>query len=94
MIALLLVAQMGAAQLGAAQLAAPLPADVLVQPRPAFAQQRPFTSAAACSGTVGRMEASLAQPAALYRKGDRPAKGLRRWADFPEATLCAIGTGR
>jgi hypothetical protein len=37
------------------------------------------------------MEASLTEPTALYRKGDRPAKGLKRWADYPDAKACLLG---
>jgi hypothetical protein len=47
-----------------------------------------------CLGGAGRMEVSLAQPAALYRKGDRPPHGLRSWVDYPEASVCLVGTGR
>ena len=47
-----------------------------------------------CFAGAGRMEVSLAEPAALYRKGDRPAHGLRRWVDYPQASLCLVGTGR
>jgi hypothetical protein len=46
---------------------------------------------AACKSDPARMEVSLAvQPAALYRKGDRPAKGLKNWADYPDATICDV----
>jgi len=41
-----------------------------------------------------RMEVSLAEPTALYRKGDRPAKGLREWASYPTPQLCLIGGAR
>ncbi|HEY2752550.1 hypothetical protein [Phenylobacterium sp.] len=47
-----------------------------------------------CFGGAGRMEVSFAEPAALYRKGDRPAHGLRNWVDFPEGSLCLVGTGQ
>ena len=46
-----------------------------------------------CSGNIGRMEVSMAQPTALYRKGDRPAKGLKNWIDYPTGQLCLVGTG-
>jgi hypothetical protein len=93
MIALFLAAQLGAATLPSAlpldQAALPrtvvVPRGMIVQPRPA---------AVACVGSVGRVEASLAEPAALYRKGDRPAKGLKRWADYPEGAMCLIGASR
>jgi hypothetical protein len=48
----------------------------------------------ACDATPGRMEVSLAQPAALYRQGDRPAKGLKKWADYPDGRLCAVEDAR
>jgi hypothetical protein len=50
--------------------------------------------AKACDATPGRMEVSLAQPAALYRQGDRPAKGLKKWADYPDGRLCAVEDAR
>jgi hypothetical protein len=43
-----------------------------------------------CPG-AGRMEASLAEPTALYRAGDRPAVALRRWVDYPEGRGCLAG---
>ena len=45
----------------------------------------------ACKGDPARMEASLAIPTALYRQGDRPAKGLKNWADYPDAAICEVG---
>ena len=87
-----------AAQLGAATLPSILPPEQIVLPRIVAAsrgtvlQARPV--AAGCVGSPGRVEASVAEPTALYRKGDRPAKGLRRWADYPEASMCLIGAGR
>lgn len=87
-----------AAQLGAATLPSLLPSEPPMLPRSVAAQRgttlqaRPV--AAGCVGSPGRFEASLAEPAALYRKGDRPAKGLKRWVDYPEAAVCLIGAGR
>ncbi len=93
MIALILVAQLGAATLPNVlpieQSA--LPKSVAAQ-RGTILQARPV--AAGCVGSPGRVEASLAEPTALYRKGDRPAKGLKRWIDYPEAAVCLIGAGR
>ena len=43
---------------------------------------------------AGRVETSLTSPTALYRKGDRPAKGLKNWVDFPEGQLCLVETAR
>ncbi len=42
-----------------------------------------------CPG-AGRMETSLPEPTALYRKGDRPAKGLKNWADYPDPRMCLV----
>jgi len=91
MIAALLVAQLGAAQLMAADVPRNPPGS-FVSPKPEIIQALP--RATPCMGHGGRLEASLAEPAALYRKGDRPAKGLRRWADYPQASVCLIGAGR
>jgi hypothetical protein len=87
-----------AAQLGAATLPSVLPPEQIAPPRTTVAprseiiQGRPV--ATSCAGSTGRLEASLAEPTALYRKGDRPAKGLKRWADYPEGAMCLIGAGR
>lgn len=91
MIAMLLLAQLGAAQLMAAEVPRNPPGN-FVSPRAEIIQTLP--KAVACMGSAGRLEASLAEPAALYRKGDRPAKGLRRWADYPQASVCLVGSGR
>jgi hypothetical protein len=48
----------------------------------------------ACGAALGRLEVSLAQPTALYRQGDRPAKGLRRWVDYPDGQLCRVEDAR
>ena len=45
---------------------------------------------AACKNDPGRLEVSFGQPVALYRQGDRPPKGLKKWADYPDAALCAV----
>jgi hypothetical protein len=42
-----------------------------------------------CPG-AGRLEASLPEPTALYRHGDRPAKGLKKWADYPDPKACLV----
>ena len=47
-----------------------------------------------CAADPGRLEVSLAQPAALYRKGDRPATGRKNWIDYPDGALCLVGGGR
>ena len=46
---------------------------------------------AACKNDLGRMEASYAtQPIALYRQGDRPAKVLKNWIDYPNGAICSV----
>ncbi len=45
---------------------------------------------AACKNDLGRLEVSFGQPIALYRQGDRPAKGLKNWADYPDAAICSV----
>jgi hypothetical protein len=47
-----------------------------------------------CAAIVGQMEVSLAQPTALYRQGDRPAKGLKNWVDYPDGQLCLVEATR
>lgn len=95
MIALLL-----AAQIGAAALPQGLPLETVPPPRgyitPGRATDiiRTLPATKACGADLGRMEVSLAQPTALYRKGDRPAKGLRDWVDYPQGQLCLVEAGR
>lgn len=88
MIAMLLAAQLAAAPLPRAQApeAAPIPGNEIVMVRP-----RPL--AKDCPG-AGRMETSFLEPTALYRQGDRPAKGLRKWADFPQGSFCKVEAAR
>jgi hypothetical protein len=88
MIALLLAAQLSAA--------APQAQPFAIAPaaRGDFIQLRQRPKASNCLGSIGQMEVSFAQPAALYRKGDRPARGFRKWADYPEPMLCAVEAGR
>ena len=49
---------------------------------------------AACKNDLGRMEVSFGQPVALYRQGDRPPKGLKTWADYPDAMICSVGDAK
>ena len=84
MIALLLAAQLSA------EIARGMPAEVIVPPRAGLIRTVPGSQPRACPN-AGRLEASLAEPMALYRKGDRPAIGLRKWADYPEGQRCLIG---
>jgi hypothetical protein len=85
------------AMLLAAQLTA-VPADgtrtVIIDPpsRGDLIHRRP--AASTCFGGAGRLEASFGTPAALYRKGDRPAVGLRKWADYPNGTFCRVEASR
>jgi hypothetical protein len=44
-----------------------------------------------CATHNGRVEVSLGEPTALYRQGDRPAKGLRDWVSYPAPHYCLIG---
>ncbi len=88
MIALLLAAQLSV------QTAPPAPAALDV-PQRSNELIRALPSKAACmANPPGRMEVSLATPTALYRQGDRPAKTLRQWADYPQGAVCAVETGR
>jgi hypothetical protein len=88
MIAMLLAAQIGAAALpqGAALEAAP-PAPGYLARAAGLLHVLP---AKACPGAAGRVEASFAQPAALYRSGDRPPKALKHWADYPDPRSCLV----
>jgi hypothetical protein len=93
MIALLLAAQLSAA------LPSGPPPEAAAPSGPAFARNFPgartglirtLPASGNCPG-AGRMEASLAQPMALYRSGDRPAKMYLRWADYPDPRMCQAG---
>ena len=88
MIALLLAAQLSAAAPQAQPPAAAPPT------KGDFVQLLQRPKASNCLGNIGQMEVSFVRPAALYRQGDRPARGLRKWADYPEPMLCAVEAGR
>jgi hypothetical protein len=82
-----------------AQLMGVVPANPNIQnfvspapPRPSIIRSLPRK--AVCKGDPARMEASLAIPTALYRQGDRPAKGLKNWVDYPDATICDVGDAK
>ncbi|HEX3887539.1 MAG TPA: hypothetical protein VHW05_08585 [Phenylobacterium sp.] len=81
----------------AAQLMGVTPANphqqVFSSPPPAGSAEvlRALPRKAVCKNDLGRMEVSLVHPAALYRHGDRPAKGLKTWADYPDAAICDVG---
>jgi hypothetical protein len=85
MIALLLAAQIA----GQASLANPN-VQLFGAPPQARADEiiRTLRAKGGCAANPGRMEVSLAQPAALYRKGDRPPKMLGYWAAYPDGQLC------
>jgi hypothetical protein len=92
MIAMLLAAQLTAT-------AAPQGLVEALPPRTFIAPARPdivvrLASKKTCGDNVGRLEASLGQPTALYRTGDRPAKGLRDWVDYPNGAICLVETGQ
>jgi hypothetical protein len=93
MIAMLLAAQLSA------EIARGMPADVVPPPKAGLVRIFPGPGAVvralpsgSCPG-AGRMEASLAKPAALYRHGDRPAKPLLNWTDYPDPRSCLVETG-
>lgn len=90
MIALLLIAQISAA----APVSPTVPSFFAAAPRRSSEMIRLLPGRVACKNDVGRMEVGYAQPTALYLPGDRPAKGLRKWADYPDGTLCAVGFAR
>jgi hypothetical protein len=90
-----MIAVLLAAQLSAEIVRAP---NVIAPPKPTAVEsgllvQRRLAPAKACGG-AGRMEVSLAVPAALYRHGDRPAVGLKKWADYPDAARCLVESRR
>lgn len=79
----------------AAQLSAALPINPHVQlfdaPPPRSSELiRTLPAKGACVGAPGRMEVSLARPAALYRQGDRPAKVFNYWAAYPDGQVCLV----
>ena len=49
---------------------------------------------AACKNDLGRLEVSYPQPVALYRQGDRPAKVLKNWIDYPDGVMCSVETAK
>ena len=92
MIAMLLAVQLSA------EITRGMPADVVPPPdaplvrmaaAPGAGFVRRLPVAKSCAG-AGRMEVSLAEPAALYRHGDRPAVALRKWVDYPNGRLCQV----
>jgi hypothetical protein len=94
MIAMLLAAQIAAAAVphGMGIEAAPPPRGFVTPMRPdEIIRTLPGKG---CGASLGQTEVSFAQPAALYRKGDRPAKGLRDWIDYPNGQLCLVEAAR
>ncbi len=93
MIALLLAAQLSAQS----PLTNPH-AEVFDPPSQARAGDiiRTLPAKGAClTNPPGHVEVSLkTTPTALYRHGDRPAKGYLGWADYPDPVLCAVEGGR
>ncbi|MBS0362222.1 MAG: hypothetical protein JSR98_12655 [Proteobacteria bacterium] len=92
MIALLLSAQILAGSALAATPPSPPQPSIL---RPSNELIRVLPGKQVCMDHPGQVEVSLkTTPTALYRQGDRPAKGLRKWADYPDGALCAVEAGR
>jgi len=94
-----MIAMLLAAQITAAALPQGLPLETIAPARGYVmpTQARGFVRSLpnkACGAALGRMEVSMAQPTALYRKGDRPAKGLKNWVDYPDGALCLVEAGR
>jgi hypothetical protein len=88
MIALLLVAQLSAQTLVQPQAAESAP------PQTSGELIRALPQKGVCPGAAAHMEVSLAQPTALYRRGDRPAKDLRDWVAYPQAQICLVEAAR
>jgi hypothetical protein len=87
-----MIAMLLAAQITAAALPQGLPLEAVPPPRGYIAPMGGLIRglpAKNCPGS-GRMEASFRRPIALYRSGDRPAKPLLRWADYPDPRICAV----
>ncbi|THD70938.1 hypothetical protein [Phenylobacterium sp.] len=90
MIALLLAAQLSG------QLPSNPHAQIFGAPPEAKSSEiiRALPPRALCAGDPGRLEASLAQPTAVYRKGDRPPHGLKNWVDYPNGQICLAEAAR
>jgi hypothetical protein len=89
MIALLLAAQLGVVlPPGAVAGATPEPSFVYVAGERREIIQR-LQPSGSCPG-AGRMEASAGEPTALYRSGDRPARMMKRWVDYPAPKGCLV----
>jgi hypothetical protein len=87
-----MIAMLLAAQIAAAPLPQGAPLETIPPPRGYIAPMGGLIRglpAKNCPG-AGRMEASFGKPIALYRSGDRPAKRLLRWADYPDPRICAV----
>jgi hypothetical protein len=67
-----------------------------VAPAPARSAEiiRQLPRKAVCKNDLGRLEVSFATPVALYRKGDRPAKPLQNWVDYPDGAVCLVGDAK
>jgi len=93
MIALLLAAQLSATALPKGLVETIPPPRAFTPPGRPAEFVRPFPRKA-CGAELGKLEVSTALPTALYRKGDRPAKGLREWTDYPDGGLCLVEAAR
>jgi hypothetical protein len=84
----------------ASQLVGVIPSNPNLQnfavPPPAHGSEiiRQLPRKAVCKNDLGRVEVSFATPAALYRKGDRPAKPLQNWIDYPDGAVCLVGDAK
>jgi hypothetical protein len=89
-----MIAMLLAAQITAVAVPQGLPLEAILPPR-GYITPRIGNGivralpAKSCPG-AGRMETSFAEPAALYRRGDRPAVMLRKWVDYPEGRYCHV----
>jgi hypothetical protein len=89
-----MIAMLLAAQISTAALPQGVPLEAVPPPKGVIATAGRLIRALPaknCPG-AGRMETSFAKPTALYRFGDRPAKPLLRWADYPDARSCLVET--
>lgn len=96
MIAMLLAAQLTAAlthSLPTEAASPPAAASSLAQPNALPGLIRRLPAPGNCL-RAGRVEVSFATPAAVYRKGDRPARRYLKWADYPDARSCLVEARR
>ena len=80
-----MIAMLLAAQITAAALPQGAPLEAVPPPRGYIAPVAGLIRGLPAKNCPwsGRMEVSFGKPIALYRKGDRPAKGLKNFVDYP-----------